>query len=296
MKKQYLLLFLAVGFFSPIFGQNIRNVAPSPLGKWSQVVGLTDISMEYSRPGVKGRKIFGSGDDYLLQYGEIWRTGANNSTQISFSNDVMVNGKEVPKGTYAIYTVPGENEWKFMLYTDTSLGGGTANYDKSKELASFDITPKKLDSKVETLTFGLNNITNTSATLHLTWENTQLSLDINTKTDDMMMAQIDNAMKNPMASAGNMYSTAANYYYNNGKDINKALEWISKACEINNSIFDYRTKAYIQAKLGKYKEAVATIDQLHKAAETATGFAKTDYDDNIKAEMEGKAAEWKKKK
>ena len=295
MKKLNLFVICLITF-ATAGAQTIQTPAPSPFASFTQMVGITEISMEYSRPSVKGRKIFGTGDDCLLQYGDLWRTGANAATRISFSSDVKVGGKEVKEGTYAIYTVPGENEWKFILYSDLSVGGNTANYKEEDEVLTLMIKPKKLSSKIETLTFGINNITpESTATLDLMWENAHISVPIDANADALIMAQIENVMENPMARVGSLYSTAANYYYNNGKDLNKALEWMTKACEINKSIFDYEVKAYIQAKLGKYKEARATVAELHEVAKGTTGGTLNFYNSTLKGRVNAEAAAWPKK-
>ena len=294
MKKAKLIIL----FFASIFtskAQSIQTPAPSPSATFTQVVGNTEIKMEYSRPGVKERKIFGTGGDYLLQYDEIWRTGANAATQISFSADVKVNGMDVPAGTYAIYTVPGENEWKFILYKDLSVGGNTANYKAEDELVSFMLKPQKLTNNIESLTFGINNITSSAATLDMMWENTHISIPIDANADAQIMAQIESAMANPLSGAASLYRNSANYYYGNDKDLNKALEWISKAAEISNSIFDYETQANIQAALGKYKEAIATISELHKAAASTSGGTLNFYNSTLKPRVDANVAEWKKK-
>ena len=292
-KINLLVILLIIAFITN--AQSIQTPAPSPFATFSQMVGLTEIKMEYSRPSVKGRNIFGTGEGFLIQHGSLWRTGANNATQISFSTDVRVNGKDVPAGTYAIYTVPGADEWKFILYKDLSVGGNTDDYKTEDELASFMIKPMKPAKKVETLTFGINNITpESAATLDLMWENAHVSIPIDANADALIMKQIEDAMRNPMASIGSLYASAANYYYNNNKDLNKALEWMTKACEINKSIFNLETKADIQAKLGKYKEAVATINELYKAAESVTGGTLNFYNSTLKPRVDSKAAEWKK--
>jgi hypothetical protein len=295
MKKINLLVVLLFTAFIAN-AQSIQTPAPSPFATFSQMVGLTEIKMEYSRPSVKGRNIFGTGDGYLLQYGDIWRTGANSGTQISFSTDVKVNGKEVPAGTYAIYTIPGGDEWKFILYKDLSVGGNTDDYKVEDEMASFVIKAMKPANIVETLTFGINNITpESTATLDLMWENAHISVLIDANADALIVKQIDEAMRNPMAGVGSLYASSANYYYNNNKDLNKALEWMTKACEINKSIFNLETKADIQAKLGKYKEAVATVNELYKAGETVTGGTLNFYNTTLKPRVDTKVAEWNKK-
>ena len=150
--------------------------APSPACTLKQHVGNTDIEIVYSRPGVKGRTIFGD----LVKYNEVWRTGANASTKITFSNPVKFQGKDVPAGTYALYTIPGENEWTVILYKDTSLWG-SFNYKEADDVLRVKVNPIKLAEKVETFTIDINNIRDDSATLDLLWDQILVPVKLNVK-------------------------------------------------------------------------------------------------------------------
>src|SRR5687768_12461950 len=150
MKKLLTILLIAV---CVVAEAQITTPMPSPTATVSTLVGLTDVKVAYSRPKMKGRKIYGTGADFLVPYGEIWRTGANNGTVISFGDDVKVEGTDVKKGDYLVFTIPGEAEWTVMLYSDVNAGALTsANYDKTKEVARFTAKPEKLTEKVETFT------------------------------------------------------------------------------------------------------------------------------------------------
>ena len=193
---------------------------------------LGKITIDYSRPSVKGRTIFGE----LVPFNAVWRTGANQSTKITFSDDVKVEGKEVKAGTYAIYSIPGKESWSVMLYSDLNLGGNVAGYNKEKEVARFSVKPDELPFSVESMTIGINNLKDASASLLIYWDKTLVSLDIETDVDSKVMAAIDNAMGGP---SGGEYYAAAGYYYANGKDINKAVEWVNKAIEMRGDNAPY---------------------------------------------------------
>ncbi len=149
--------------------------APSPLGKVYQRVGVTDIEITYSRPGMKGRTIFA--EDGLTPLGKLWRTGANAATKISFSTDVMVGGKKVAAGDYAIFSIPGSEEWTFILNTDADQRG-TGRYDEAKDAARITVSVTEYPNPVETMTFVFGNVKDTSADLALLWEKTMIVVPI----------------------------------------------------------------------------------------------------------------------
>lgn len=272
----------------------IRTPAPSPFGSFTQMVGLAEISMEYSRPGVKGRMIFGDSDEHLLKYGVLWRAGANATTKISFSEDVKINGKDIPEGEYAVYITPGAEEWTVFLYNDLSTVVNDDSYEQEKEVAKFAVKPEALANNVESLTFVIGNITSNPATWDMYWEKTHISLNIEAEVENQVMEMIAETMENPYSRVAGLFAQSASYYYNNDKDMNKALEWISKAIEHNPSMFNYDTKADIQAKLKDYKGAIKSIAAAHKAAETASEGNRSFYESTFKGQLDKKAEGFKK--
>jgi hypothetical protein len=243
----------------------IQTPRPSPMTKIEQEFGLGKIMLDYSRPSVKGRTIFGE----LVPYGAVWRTGANQATKITFTDNVKVEGKEVPAGTYALYSIPGKDSWSVMLYKDLSVGGNTAAYNEKDELARFSVKPQKLSSSVETMTIAIGNLRDASATLMISWDKVMIPLNITTDVDSKVMAAIDAAMGGP---SGNEYWAAANYYYANDKDINKALEWVNKAMEMRGGDAPYwmlTGQARIMKKAGKTKEALKVSKVALEKAEAA---------------------------
>ncbi|HET8859205.1 DUF2911 domain-containing protein [Marivirga sp.] len=229
---------------------------PSPAAKVETTVGLTDVSINYFRPSVKGREIFGDGADYLQPYGTLWRAGANSGTVLEFSTDVVLAGNKIEAGKYLIFMVPGEEEWEFKLYSDLSIGGNVGNYDNSKEVMSVIQEVEELDEKVETLTYQISDISpdNTSANIHFRWENVSLKVPFEVSYDDMVMAQIERYTK---VEPRNLI-TAANYYYTNDKDLKQALSWIDAYLATGNNsaqFWNLHLKAQILAKMGDKKEA-----------------------------------------
>ncbi len=278
MKKTITLALLLAS--SSLFAQ-ITTPAPSPLSKVEQKVGLTDFSLEYSRPSMKGRQIFGE----LVPFGDMWRTGANASTKISFSDEVRINGESVPAGTYALYTIPGEDQWTIVLHKNLSYWGtGGSRYDMAEDQLRFTLTPNNsYGETIETLTMNFSNLTSDGCDLELLWAHTQVKFHIGVSYDANVMKQIEEAMKiSPSA-----YYSAARYYLENDKDLNQALEWINMATEETERYWYMRQKALIQAKLGMYQEA---IDSAQRSIELATEAENDNYVKMNEASIE----EWKK--
>lgn len=255
MKKTLLITAMALMFF--VADAQIQTPAASPAGAVSSTIGLTDVKIEYFRPRLKGRKIFGE-KDVMYPHGTIWRTGANSGTKISFSDDVKVEGIDVPKGEYLIFTWPGAGEWTVSLYKDLSLGGNTDDYDASKEAAKFKVKTKKLAEKVETFTISIDDIAvdNKSAKVTLAWENTAVPFTIAVDYDAEVMKAIEASTK---VNPGN-YFQAAVYYLENGKDLKQALEWMNLAVASNPNppFWMLHQKAKIQKALGDKKGAIET--------------------------------------
>ncbi|GCC50259.1 DUF2911 domain-containing protein [Chryseotalea sanaruensis] len=223
-------------------------------------MGLTDVKIDYARPRTKGRKIFGESADVLVPDGKIWRTGANNGTKITFSDDVTVEGTKVAKGEYLLFTWPGANEWTVSLYKDLSIGGNTDGYKAENEVAKFKVKPAKLTEKVDMFTMNITDLSDDSKTakIEIAWENTSVKFGIAVDYDTKVMKSIETATK---VSPGN-YANAAIYYAENGKDLNQALTWINEAIKANPKAFWYvHQKAKIQAKMGDNKGARETANE-----------------------------------
>lgn len=245
-------IFVTLLFFN-VSAQELNTPAPSPQGTITQVVGITEVSISYSRPGVKGRKIFGE----LVPYNELWRTGANRSTTIKFSDDVTIEGNKIAAGEYALFTIPNRNEWEVII--SKSIGSGSSAYKKEEDVARFKVKPIDLPHKIERFTIEIADMTNNSTNITLMWDNTAVTFKLTCDTDSKIMSQIEKIMKNPPSDDENVYFQSASYYFENGKDLKKALKWINKSVEINPDAFwIVRLKSQIQAKMGDYKGAIAT--------------------------------------
>ena len=281
--KKIVLIALLAGFFTTAKAQ-IKTPAPSPASKVEQMVGLTKVMVDYSRPSAKGRTIFGG----LVPYNELWRTGANGSTDVEFSDAVTFGGVEVPAGKYALYTYPNVGSWKVMLYSDTEIWGGPGDdFDPSKVVAEVEAKTEQLTNHVESFTIGFDELRNSSAHLTIAWENTMVSVPVTVNTRSAVQASIDKVFAGPSA---NDYHAAASYYFEEEMNLEQAHEWSSKAVELNpNAFWMMKVKSEIEAKLGKYEMAIATAKQSKALAQTAGNDQYVGYnDENI--------AKWKKMK
>lgn len=251
MKK--LLLIAALGLFTIGAHAQIETPAPSPLAKMEQVVGLTDISIEYSRPAMRGRTIFGN----LVPYGKVWRTGANANTKISFSTDVTIGGGTVKAGEYALYTKPSKDSWEVMFYSDASNWGTPQEWDDSKVAAKVKVNTMAMPMDIETFTITMDDLTNNGGNLGILWENTYVAVPIGVPADETVMASIEKVMNGP--SAGDYY-TAAVYLSSNDKDINKAKEYMDKAMSLIEKprFWQLRQQSLILAKSGDKAGAIKT--------------------------------------
>ena len=263
----------------------VKTPAPSPKAEFEQMVGLTDVEIEYSRPSAKGRAVFGD----LVPFGKMWRAGANQNSMISFGDDVMIDGKTLVKGKYALFITPKADNWEVVFYTDTDNWGTPENWDEAKVAVRTNVKPETLNRNVETFTISLNNVTNDSAHLEFAWERTLAAVKFEVPTSKLAMANIDKALAGPAAAD---YFSAAQYYFQSNGDNAKALEYINKAAEMTSAkgtpFWYNRLKSQIQAKAGDKKGAIETAKASLAAAEKA---GNADY---VKMNKDS-IAEWSKK-
>ncbi|GAA3612614.1 DUF2911 domain-containing protein [Flavivirga amylovorans] len=263
MKK--LLLMALVLTFSFNVNAQVKTPQPSPFSKQEQKVGLTDVTIEYSRPNMRGRTIFGN----LVPYGKFWRTGANKNTTITFSDDVTVDGQTLKAGSYAIFVKPNAESWDVVFYSDANNWGTPRKWDDTKVAAKTNAKVYKLPMKIETFTMSFDDLSNSGASLGLMWEDVYVGVKFEVPTDDAVVASIKSAMKGP--SAGDYFSAAV-YYLQEGKDINEAKTWIDKAVEMTKDkprFWFLRQQSLIHAKAGDKKGAVAAAKKSLAGAEKA---------------------------
>ncbi len=263
MKKSILLSCFALLSFS-MFAQ-VSTPPTSTKSEIHQAVGLTDVSIDYSRPNMRGRLVFGD----LVPYGRIWRTGANMNSVVTFGSDVEIDGKTLKKGSYAIYTIPKVEEWEVIFYKDTNNWGTPEKWDDSKIALSTKVKVQNTDRKLETFTIGINNVNIDYADLDIAWERSLVSVRFKVPTDTLTMKSIDETFEGPKISD---YYAAAEYFYLTEKDLTKALNWINKAIEKSGEkapFYFYRLKSQIQAKKGNKADAVATAKISLELAEKA---------------------------
>ena len=241
----------------------IDTPQPSPLSTVSQRVGMTDVSITYSRPSMKGRTIYGD----LVPYDALWRTGANRATKLSFSDTVEVAGKKVPGGEYALFTIPGEQQWTIILNKNTEQGG-TGSYEESEDALRFQVAPIATEDTYETFTIAFSDISQTSASLNILWEDTRVQFPIeDPNVDRKVMAQIDEKMANAGDDAG-LYYQAASYYYSADKDLKQAQEWIDKAVALDDTKYwMLHLQAKIHAENDDYEQAKASAQKSMQLAE-----------------------------
>ncbi len=251
MKK---LLFAGIASFALFTSDaQLKIPAPSPTQTLRQDFGLASIEVVYSRPGVKGRKVFGD----LVPYGKVWRTGANSATTISFGDEVMIGGKKVPAGKYGLVTIPDKKEWTIIITKQLDLTSPDA-YKPDMDVARVTVEAMKAPGDVESFTMMFENVKPSSCELRMSWERTEVVMPITTEIDSKVMKQIDQLI----IKDGRQYFQAAMYYMDNGKDLNQALLWFDKAVENQpNAFFIHHQRANCLAKMGKKDEAKAAAEK-----------------------------------
>ena len=241
----------------PITKLKITRPQPSPKATVEQRVGLTDVSVEYSRPGVKGRSIFGD----LVPFGKTWRTGANSNTKVTFSSDVSIDGQTLNAGSYGLYTVPNKNSWEVMFYSESDNSGVPRDWDDTKVVAktSVEVYPQLMN--VETFTITFDNVSGTSATLGILWEKTYVGIKFEVPTDKLVSETIDVVMA-ASPEVGDYYN-AAIYYRQQDLDIKKANEWMEKAISLTEkpAFWQLRQQSLIYAKMGDSEKAIAVAEK-----------------------------------
>jgi len=263
----------------------VRTPAASPNTVVKQTVGLTDVELEYNRPSMRGRAVFGD----LVPFGRLWRTGANKNSMVTFGDDVVIDGKTLPKGKYAIFITPRADNWEVNFYTDTENWGVPDKWEESKVALKVNVKPENLSRVQETFTIGINHVTNDAAHLEISWERTVVAIRFEVPTKKLAMASIERALAGPGASD---FYASAQYFYSANENSAKALEYINKACEMTaerGTPFWYtRLKSLIQFRAGDKNGAIETAKESLAAAEKAGNL------DYVKMNKDS-IADWSKK-
>ena len=272
-----IMLFTVVGSF---LGQDLSAETPkkpelvfpqaSPTATVKERVGITDVEIEYGRPGVKSRKIFGG----LVPYGEVWRTGANAATKIVLSTEVNFGGSQVPAGTYALFTIPETGDWTVILNKAEGQWGSYA-YDAKNDVVRVKVKPVVLTESVETMTIGLGDLRDDSATLNITWDKTRVPVKLQTNLVAVLVPQIEAAMAGPGKKP---YFDAAMFYYAHDLDLKQAVAWMNEATkEQPDAFWIFYRKGLVLAKAGDKPGALAAANKSLELATKAGGAVAVEY-------------------
>ena len=279
-------IFTILFFVSFCAFSQIKTPPPSPSSKFEQMVGLTEIEVEYNRPSKRGRVIFGN----LVPFGKLWRTGANSSTKISFSTDVEINGNDIKPGTYSIFSIPNKDNWDVILYSEAELWGVPKDWDDKKIVFKSNYKSHKSQGsdRVESFSIFIDNITNNNSDLIIAWDDTYVKVKIEVPSRDMVESSIESTINSsPKASD---YYAAAVYYRQENIKLDVALKWMNKAMEMteNPRFFQLRQQSLILAANGMHKEAINIARRSLRLSIEA------DNQDYVKMNNES-IAEWSKK-
>ena len=259
--RKFILGIVVFSIACSVNSQSIKMPAPSPPQTIKQDFGISSIELSYSRPGVKGRKVFGD----LVPYGAVWRTGANSATTIDFADDVTIGTTKVSAGKYGLLTIPDKDSWTIIITKQTDVTN-PVDYKQESDVVRVTAKPMTMKDKMETFTMQFANVKSSTCELQIMWENTAVSLPISSDVETVVMKEIDDAMNKD----NRPYFQAALYYLNNGKDLNQAVAWFDKAiAQQPDGYWIYHQKANALAKLGKKEEAKATAQKSIELAKEA---------------------------
>ena len=270
--KQLFLSVLIVATSMVTYAQSsLKLPALSPTAKISQDFSISSIEINYSRPSMRGRKIFGD----LVPYGKVWRTGANSATKIKIGEDMEIAGQKIKAGEYAIYTIPDKDSWRIILNTGTG-NWGTDGYSKENDIARFTVKPGKLEEDVQTFTINITDITFNTCKIEMVWERTKVVLPVVANNSEAVETNINKALNHPPTVP---YFQAASYYYETNQKTDLASSYVNKALEQDSKAFYiWYLKARIEKRLGHNDEAIAAAK---KSMEMAKGSAfENDYINN----------------
>jgi tetratricopeptide (TPR) repeat protein len=258
----------------------VRLPQASPAASVKAALGATDITIDYHRPGVKGRKIWGG----LVPFGEVWRLGANEATTISFSSAVRIEGHDVPAGKYALFALPTADSWTLILNKQAEQWGAY-DYKKDQDLVRFDVKPKP-GPATEWMLFTITPDGPSAVTVEMAWESLRVPFRVEADVQKVVWQSLDTALAGKPDAE--LYLQAANYALSEGKRLDDAMTWADKSIALQDGFWNHEIKARLLQKQGKVDEAVTHLD---KAIVLAKGKAPQVYID----ELEKLKGEWKKK-
>ena len=271
MKQLFVTSALIAATVLTAAAQDFKMPAPSPTTTISQDFSTSKIEINYSRPAIRGRVIFGE----LVPYGKVWRTGANGATKLTFGEDVNMAGKQLKAGTYALYTIPTEKEWKVIINTGVS-NWGVSGFDDKDDVIAFSVPVQKTSETVQSFTISIDNITINSADITMAWENTKVVIPIKADNNDRIVQHLEKELQGEKPP----FQQAANYFLETNQQLEKAAAYADKAIDANpDAFYLYWLKARILDKQGKHQEAIAAAQ---KAADSA---ASTPYAEEYKGHL-----------
>jgi len=276
MRRSALILVNVIFLSVILYAQEFRTPRPSPDATVSQFIGVTKVSVDYSSPAVKGRKIWGE----LVPFGEVWRTGANEATTITFSDPVSINGNELSAGTYGIHMIPGVNEWEIIFSKDVPVDG-SSTFDPKKEALRIKVKPVE-NPFTERMTFLFTDVTENSGNVSLVWENLKVTFKVDVKTQELTFQKARNAFNWGQLMAGATYALEQN------TNLDEGYNWIQASTLINQNYWNTRIMAQYLAKMNKKSEAIAAME---KAIELGGKMQNAPFDFDRMKQM---LADWKK--
>jgi hypothetical protein len=275
MKKLLIAAFAVCTLFTA--DAQLKTPAPSPTQTIKQDFGLSAVELSYSRPTMKGRKIFGD----LVPFGKVWRTGANSATTLTFGEEVMIGGKKIPAGKYGLLSIPDKNSWTLIISKQTDVTSPAA-YKEDMDVVRVTAETMKMKDNMESFTMQFADVKANSCALHIMWEGTAVALPITVDVETKVMAQIDQLMNKD----NRPYFNAAMYYMDNGKDLNQALAWFDKGVEMQPTAFwIHHQRANCLAKLGKKEEAKTAAKKSMELAATAKNDDYVKLNEKLLAEL-----------
>ncbi len=270
---------------APLLAQQpVKMPAVSPAASVKQTIGVNDLTLAFHRPGVKGRKIWGD----LVPYGKVWRTGANEATTFTATEDVLVEGKPLAAGTYALFTIPGEKEWTIVFNKDAKQWG---SYDKkdAEDVLKVVVTPRAAEHE-EWMSFRFRNLATDSAEVVLAWEKIEVPFTVKNKVDTVqrVLGQLRERVAAAKPDAWQPYVQAASFCYDNKVNADEAMTWVNKGLSIKSTTFGHFVKARLLEQKGKTADGVAELEAALKAAEK-------DESKEFLDEIKGMIASWRAK-